>query len=132
MVGLKILVPDTTKPGRIYEAYNGNVWLYYVWKRSNMVYCSFWIILFCVALIQFSFANVFSDNIYIFIVVFKLVGVAIEKFLIKGMDETLLVLPLGITVTTILGLITFGSSDFLAFIQSYFIEFAMSLFERNY
>lgn len=51
MVGLKILVPDTTKPGRIYEAYNGNVWLYYVWKRSNMVYCSFWIILFCVALI---------------------------------------------------------------------------------
>lgn len=116
LVGLKIFVPDTTRAGRVYEAYNGNVWLYYVWKRSNMVYCSFWIILFCVALIQFSFSSLFSDNIYVFIVVFKLVAVAIEKFLIKGMDELLLVLPLGITVTTILGLITFGSSDFLAFI----------------
>jgi len=61
---------------------------------------------------------VFSDNIYQFIVVFMLVGVVLEKLLLKGMDETLLVLPLNITFTTIQSLITFGSSDFLAFIQS--------------
>ena len=61
-----------------------------------------------------------------------LVGVVLEKLLLKGMDETLLVLPLNITFTTIQSLITFGSSDFLAFIQSYFIGYAMSLFARNY
>jgi len=51
LVGLKILIPDTTRAGRVYEAYNGNVWLYYVWKRSNMVYCSFWVIMLSVVTI---------------------------------------------------------------------------------
>jgi len=62
----------------------------------------------------------------------KLFGILIEKVLASYMDEELLVLPLGITSTTIQGLVTFGSDDFLAFIQSYFIEFGMMIFERCY
>jgi hypothetical protein len=26
MIGLNVLIPDTTKPGKVYEAYNGNIW----------------------------------------------------------------------------------------------------------
>lgn len=50
-IGLKVLIPDTTVRGRVQEAYNGNIWQYYQWKRSNMVFCSMWIIFYCLALI---------------------------------------------------------------------------------
>jgi hypothetical protein len=29
LVGLAVLIPDTTRPGRVQEAYNGNIWQYY-------------------------------------------------------------------------------------------------------
>jgi hypothetical protein len=29
LVGLKVLIPDTTVAGRVQEAYNGNIWQYY-------------------------------------------------------------------------------------------------------
>ena len=40
--------------------------------------------------------------------------------------------PLAITYDVIAGLVTFGANDFLDFINAYFIEFAMMLFERTY
>lgn len=40
--------------------------------------------------------------------------------------------PLSITYGVIVGLVTFGADDFLDFIDAYFIEFAMMLFERTY
>jgi hypothetical protein len=51
LVALKVLIPDTTRVGRVQEAYNGNVWQYYQWKRTNMVFCSLWVIFYCLALI---------------------------------------------------------------------------------
>ena len=40
--------------------------------------------------------------------------------------------PLQITYGVIVGLVTFGADDFLDFIDAYFIEYAMMLFERTY
>jgi hypothetical protein len=40
--------------------------------------------------------------------------------------------PLAITYDVVAGLVTFGANDFLDFINAYFIEFAMMLFERTY
>jgi hypothetical protein len=55
-VAMSIMIPDTTKMGRVYEAYNGNVWQYYRWKRSNMMFCSIWVVFYCLMAIQFSFS----------------------------------------------------------------------------
>jgi len=51
LVGLKILIPDTTNQRRIAESYDGNIWEYYQWKRSNMVFMSIWIIFMLLAII---------------------------------------------------------------------------------
>ena len=39
---------------------------------------------------------------------------------------------MSITYGITTGLVTFGSDDFLDFIDAYFIEFGMMIFERNY
>ena len=77
LVGLKVLVPDTTAQGRIQEAYNGNVWQYYQWKRSNMVFCSLWIVFYCLGVIQFSFSDLFGDWIWTMIISMKLFALVI-------------------------------------------------------
>ena len=71
LVGLQILIPDVTSKSRVAEAYDGNVWKYYKWKRSNLVFCSIWVVFICLALIQFSFSDFFGAQIYMSIVLMK-------------------------------------------------------------
>lgn len=40
--------------------------------------------------------------------------------------------PLSITIIVVLGLVTFGADDFLDFLNAYFIELAIMMFERPY
>ena len=116
VVGLGILIPDTSDKRKVSESYDGNIWNYYQWKRSNMVFCSITIIFFCLFIIQFSFSDVFGDWIWTFIGILKGSGIIFDWALEKAMDESLLVSPLSITQSVMLGLVTFGADDFLDFI----------------
>jgi len=78
IVGLKVLIPDTTKKGKVQEAFDGNIWSYYYWKKSNMVFCSLWVIFYSLAIIQFSFCDAFGSAMYQFIVMFTLFAMVIE------------------------------------------------------
>lgn len=69
---------------------------------------------------------------YTMIIGMKLIGIGLDKATEKALSESLLCIPLSVTSTTVQGLVTFGSPDFLAFIQSYFIDFGITLFERCY
>lgn len=131
-MGLSILIPDTSDKRKVQESYNGNIWNFYEWKRSNMIFCSLWVILFSVIVIQFSFSEIFGDYIWTMVISIKAIGIGIDWLLEKALEDSLLVMPLSITLGTVLGLVTFGSDDFLAFIDSYFIEFGIMLFERCY
>lgn len=51
LVGMKILIPDVSSKTRVAEAFDGNVWTYFKWKRSNLIFCSIWFIFLGVALI---------------------------------------------------------------------------------
>ena len=77
-VGLSILIPDTSDKRRIAESYDGNIWEYYQWKRSNMIFFSIWMIFIMLIIIQFSFSDTFGDFIWYAIVALKLVGVVID------------------------------------------------------
>ena len=48
------------------------------------------------------------------------------------MDDLLLTCPLSIAYIVVVGLVTFGADDFLDFINAYFIEMAIAIFERTY
>lgn len=82
--------------------------------------------------IQFSFSDVFGDNIWYCIFGLKLIGVLMEHIIEKSLHELLLVSPLSITYNVIVGLVTFGADDFLDFIEAYFYEFGIMFFERMY
>ena len=97
-----------------------------------MVFCSVWIVFYCLALIQFSFSDLFGDWMWTIIISMKLFGLVIENFLMKAMDEELLILPLNITIITVAGLVTFGADDFLDFIEAYFMQWGIMIFERVY
>jgi hypothetical protein len=48
------------------------------------------------------------------------------------MDEVMLAAPLSMCVIVILGLVTFGADDFLDFLNAFFIELGIMMFERCY
>jgi hypothetical protein len=66
------------------------------------------------------------------IMALKALGIIIDWLLEKAMKQALLVCPLSIIYNVIVSLVTFGADDFLDFIDAYFIEFAIMLFERTY
>jgi len=63
---------------------------------------------------------------------FNLLAMFIEWLNQKAIEDELLTSPLSITLDAMGGLVTFGSPDLLAFIESYFIEFGMNMFKRTY
>jgi len=132
LVGLQILIPDVTSKSRVAEAYDGNVWKYYKWKRSNLVFCSIWVVFICLSLIQFSFSDFFGAQIYMSIVLMKVFDQFLEVYLETMLEEKLIFNPLMCFYGLICGLVTFGSDDFLAFINSYFVEFGIMIYERCY
>jgi hypothetical protein len=69
---------------------------------------------------------------YEYIVMFTIFAMFIEWLNQKAIEDELLVAPLSVTLDTMAGLVTFGSPDLLAFIQSYFIGFGMQIFQRTY
>jgi hypothetical protein len=97
-----------------------------------MIFVSLQIVVLSLIAIQFSFSDVFGDNIWYCIFGLKLIGVLMEHIIEKSLHEILLVSPLSITYNVIVGLVTFGADDFLDFIEAYFYEFGIMFFERMY
>ena len=62
----------------------------------------------------------------------KVIAVLLDLWLEKMVEEALIFAPLQIYYGMICGLVTFGSDDFLAFVDGYFVEFGIMIYERTY
>ena len=85
-IGLTVMIPDISDKRRIHESYDGNIWEYYTWKRSNMIFSSIWIIFLCLVEINFSFSDLFGDYIWYMIIFLKVFSILIDWMLEKAMD----------------------------------------------
>lgn len=132
LISLFILVPDKTEPGRVPEAYDGNIWEYFIWKRSNMVFTAVFLMFFELAVIQFSFSNIYGNNAWVMMGVFKVIEIIVETMLDNNVEEALLLSPLQVSFAVVLGLTGFGAANFLDFLQGYFIDVGITMFERPY
>mmetsp|Transcript_30594 Transcript_30594/g.46941 ORF Transcript_30594/g.46941 Transcript_30594/m.46941 type:complete len:105 (-) Transcript_30594:2150-2464(-) len=56
----------------------------------------------------------------------------VDNKLEEAMDEAFLAGPLSMCVIVILGLVTFGADDFMDFLNAFFIELGIMMFERTY
>ena len=127
-----ILIPDKTDKSKVNDAFDGNAWEYFTWKRTNMIYVSTFIIFIMLATIQFSFSDLFGVQIWFSIGCLKVMGIMIDYSLDAAMDEAFLASPISMNVIVILGLVTFGADDFLDFLSAFFIELGIMMFERTY
>ena len=130
--GMFILIPDKMDYGNVIEAFDGNTWEYFTWKRINMVYVSTFLLGLCLAIIQFSFSDYFGEYIWVSIALLKVLAIIVDIMLGDAMDEDLLVAPLSMVVIVVLGLVTFGADNFLDFLSAFFIELGIMIFERTY
>ena len=130
--GMVILVPDKSDQASVAEAHDGNTWEYFAWKRSNMIFVSTFLVFLLLAIIQFSFSDMFGDNIWTAIAALKGLAIVVDMVLDASMDASLLAAPLSMAVIVVLGLVSFGADDFLDFLNAFFIELGIMVFERTY
>ena len=97
-----------------------------------MIYTSTFLLFLCLAVIQFSFSDLFGEQIWVSIGCLKFMAIVVDEFIGDAMDEDLLSSPLSMVLNVILGLVTFGADDFLDFLNAFFIELGIMIFERTY
>jgi len=131
-VSVVILIPDHADLRKVPEAHDGNTWEYHTWKRSNMLFVSLHLAFLLLAIIQFSFAEIFGDYIWTAIGMLKALAIVVDYLLEQATHEALLVAPLSAVGIVVLGLVTFGADDFLDFLNAFFIELGIMMFERAY
>ena len=132
LVSLLILVPDKNEAGRVPEAYDGNIWEYFIWKRSNILFTSVFLMFFELAVIQFSFSAIYGDNAWLMMGIFKVIEIIVETMLDGMVPEALMLSPLQVSFAVVLGLTGFGAANFLDFLQGYFIDVGITMIERPY
>jgi hypothetical protein len=108
---------------------SGNIWKKPTWRRSFTFFIALMFVMFFVFLIQFSFSSVFGDNIWsvlsrVFIASLKVVFEVCEYIVEKSFGNMLLLSPFMQSIGVMEGLITFGASDFVNFLEAYFVEYS--------
>jgi hypothetical protein len=76
------------------EAYDGNIWEYFIWKRSNILFTSVFLMFFELAVIQFSFSAIYGDNSWLMMGIFKVIEIIVETMLDGAVPEALMLSPL--------------------------------------
>ena len=134
VIGLIIVIPDKNIKGEYYtaESFDGNVWEFFTWKRSNVLLVSLFWIFFLLCIIQFSFSSIYSLYIWYMIVTIKGLNIAIGFIIELMLEDSIVCSTLDILGGLTGGLVTFGASDFVSFLQSYYVDFGMQMFERTY
>lgn len=114
------------------ESYSNNTFKVSSWKKSSFMAAHFITLFITIILIYFSFSNKFSNNLYIFIVICKVVKIIYEKFIDYLLDDMALRTGISCYINLGLFLCTMGANNFLEFLLSYFIDVGMSIGERLY
>jgi len=107
-----------------------DLWDSVSWRKNNFLFSAFFFGVFLVLTVELSFWGFFGDFIYVIIVMLIIIGEVIIMLVEFQLREAMLMAPLLCAWNFITQLVTFGSPDFLAFLLSYFLGVAVSMFQR--
>jgi hypothetical protein len=107
-------------------------WTPMLWKRAHMIWSTYVLLFALLCVWEFSYSSQFEDNVYMWIVAFKIVQMLMDQILAGLLKEQLLIAPLMVVIEISEILITLGASDFMDFTLSYFVELAVMIMERLY
>ena len=103
-----------------------------MWKRAHLIWGSLCLECFLLWLWEFSYSAYFEENVYFFIVIFKIMQMLMDVVMGDLLREHLMNAPLVVIIEVTEILVTMGASDFMDFTFSYFVELCVMLMERLY
>jgi len=120
--GSALLCPRRDKPG--------SVWLPGYWQRQHIMYTSALLFVVLLMALEFSFSSFFSQNALAFMMVFKVVWIYMESWLLKTLNEKLVALPFECALQTAQFVMTLGADGFIQFITGFIVELLIMVVKR--
>ena len=121
-LGSRLLCPRKDMPG--------SIWRPGYWQRRHVLYTSMWLFIILLLALEFSFSTVFSISPIGFMLLFKVVWMYMEVWLLKALTEKMVALPFECGLQTIQYVMTLGATSFLAFIYANIVELGVMIFMR--
>jgi len=126
----KLMTPD--EPTYYISSYDRNSWNILNWKIQNFVCINFFILCVFLYFTVLSFSSVWGQNFWLFIHIFKIVGIILEIYLKSTLQDQLLISGVPCIFNIVQGLLTFGASDYVDFLNSSYVELISLSVERLY
>lgn len=134
-LGKNISLMDSSakkKPKKAKQSFNKNVWLVKLWESVNFVTFALVLIIIELYLVHFSFTKHFADNVWLFLGVYKIIGITLSTILTEYSQNNFFAGIYSGVIGIIENLATLGAANFLDFLQSNLITAGIQMFERIY
>ena len=106
------------KPKKTLESFNKNVWLVKLWESVNFVTFAMVLIIIELYLVHFSFTKIFADNVWVFLGIYKSIGIILSTMLTEYSQNMMFAGIYSGVIGIIENLATLGAANFLDFLQS--------------
>lgn len=124
--------PFSVEADKDEEEEENEFWDPRAWKRANFLLTT---VCFMVAMLvfwEFSYSPSFTENIYGYLVFFKILRTAMEFVLEHFLHEKLLVMPFAVVLSASESMMAMGSADFIGFTLFYFVNLTLVMIEHLY
>ena len=105
-------------------------WTPLLWKRAHLILWSMYVFTVLMIVWEFSYSPTFSENIYFWIVTFKITQMMMDQVLAMQLKENLLIASLMVSIEITEFMIGMGAANLMEFIVSYFVEMGLMVAER--
>jgi hypothetical protein len=132
ILGANIFIPHRKSSQTLKEDPIGNVWNKTTWKRANLIFIALCLVIAHIILIQFSFSTYWGIYIWIMFAFMEVLMVVYENFGESILGDKLYLTPFLLSIEITFGLVTFGTSNYLDYVQAYYIDFVIRVANRLY
>ena len=126
----QLVIPNV--PIKANKSFDNNRFDFINWKRGDVYYVDFVLSIINVYYTILSFCNLWSENIWYFILSYKVIGILAENYCEYLFQEQLLIAGFGCLFNIMQNMITFGASDLIDFLKSSVIEQVILIIEKIY
>ena len=109
-----------------------DLWKPILWKKANFMFSSFVLATILVCMVELSYWTMYGDFFYQVFVMLTIMNEVVVYVCDAQLNDTMLVAPLNCGYVFVQGLVGFGAPDFLSFLLSNFVDFAITNFSRVY
>jgi hypothetical protein len=101
-------------------------------RRSHLMFAAIMEMGFLLIVIEFSYSNLFGEEIWTCLVCLKIIQMFFEQLLCNYIKDVLLLCPLMVGLEMTQFVVTMGADGFIDFLMSYCVELVLVLAERVY